>query len=161
MGQANQRGNGNARLSRGSDSSFRLEVRNWAGGGGDFSKALFVPEHWRGLLNRVIERAESVRLGRNGQLLEGGLPYSVRVIRSDRGYQVLVSFEPEEPEVDVELLYQILWLSAPNPDSASTRTNGTEERGGCQRRRGGNRAAHSTPRYHPVPDGVRPLLPRH
>ena len=98
VGQANQRGNGNARLSY-DDGSFRLEVRNWPGR--DFLRRLQVPEHWDDTLKEVIARSESVKLGTRGELLEGsrGLPYSVRVVRSEGGYQVLVSFLLEEPLV--------------------------------------------------------------
>ncbi len=41
-----------------------------------------------------------MKLGKRGELLEGGLPYSVRVVRSKSGYQVLVSFELAEPIVE-------------------------------------------------------------
>jgi len=49
----------------------------------------------------VISRAESVKLGRNVELLEDdeGLAYSVRVVRSSKGYQVLISFELDKPPV--------------------------------------------------------------
>ncbi len=100
VGQANQRGNGNTRLScDASEDSFLLEVRNWPGG--DFSLPLHIPYHWSGLLRSVIERAESVKFGGRGELLEegGGLAYSVRVVRSANGYQVLVSFELDDPVV--------------------------------------------------------------
>jgi hypothetical protein len=101
VGQANQRGNGNTRLSYdGVTGSFQLGVRNWPGGS-DFSKRLQVPEHWGDTLKKMIGRSESAKLGSSGALLEGsgGLPYSVRVIRSEGGYQVLVSFGLEEPLV--------------------------------------------------------------
>ncbi|MDE1854309.1 MAG: hypothetical protein KGI38_11270 [Thaumarchaeota archaeon] len=96
VGQANQRGNGNARLSHDDQAdAFRLELRNWPGG--DFVLPLHVPEHWSCLLRSVIGRAGVVKLGVSGGLLEGGLAYSVRVVRSLKGYQVLVSFELDEP----------------------------------------------------------------
>jgi IS605 OrfB family transposase len=99
VGQANQRGNGNTRLKYDADDDgFRLKVRNWPGG--EFSDPLQVPEHWRDALKGVIDRAESVRLGSGGEILEGGLPYSVRVVRSRDGYQVFVSFALEEPRVE-------------------------------------------------------------
>jgi transposase len=98
VGQANQRGNGNTRLLCEED-NFSLEIRNWPGG--DFRVPLHVPGHWSELLKGVISGAESVKLGRNVELLEnGGLAYSVRVIRSSTGYQVLISFELDEPPVE-------------------------------------------------------------
>jgi hypothetical protein len=87
VGQANQRGNGNARLSHNDQASaFDLELRNWPGG--DLMLLLRVPEHWTGLLKNVIRKAETKKLA-----------YSVRVVRSLKGYQVLVSFELDEPAV--------------------------------------------------------------
>jgi hypothetical protein len=99
VGQANQRGNGNTRLLCEED-NFSLEIRNWPGG--DFRVPLHVPGHWSELMNGVISGAESVKLGRRGELLEddGGLAYSVRVMRSSKGYQVLISFELDEPPVE-------------------------------------------------------------
>ena len=102
VGQANQHGNGNSRISYEPDGgSSHLQVRNWPGG--DFRRQLRVPEHWKGALKEVIDRAMSVKLRRHGELIERsrrGLPYSVRIIRTDNGYQVLVSFELEEPLVE-------------------------------------------------------------
>jgi len=98
VGQANQRGNGNTRLLYEGDSGFSLEIRNWPGG--DFSVLLHLSGHWSELLKGVISRAESVKLGKRGELLDGGLAYSVRVIRSSKGYQVLISFELDEPPVE-------------------------------------------------------------
>jgi hypothetical protein len=98
VGQANQRGNGNTRLLCEED-NFSLEIRNWPGG--DFRVPLHLSGHWSELLKGVISRAESVKLGRNVELLDnGGLAYSVRVIRSSKGYQVLISFELDEPLVE-------------------------------------------------------------
>lgn len=99
VGQANQKGNGNTRLIH-EDDGFLLEIRNWPRG--DFVLPLRVPEHWSDVVRSVIRKAESVKLGRRGELLEGrrGLPYSVRAVRSAKGYQVLVSFELEEPLVE-------------------------------------------------------------
>jgi hypothetical protein len=98
VGQANQRGNGNTRLLC-EDNYFSLEIRNWPGG--DFRVPLHVPCHWSELVKEVISRAESVKLGRNVELLEdGGLAYSVRVMKSSKGYQVLISFELDEPPVE-------------------------------------------------------------
>jgi hypothetical protein len=99
VGQANKRGNGNTRLLHEGD-GFSLEVRNWPGG--DFRVPLHLPCRWSELLKGVISRAESVKKGRNVELLEddGGLAYSVRVVRSSKGYQVLISFELDEPPVE-------------------------------------------------------------
>ncbi len=102
VGQANQRGNANTRLSYDKPrDAFLLEMRNWTGG--DFSLPLHVPEHWSRLLRSIIEGAEAMKLGGRGELLEeggGGLAYSVRVVRSTKGYQVLVSFELRERIVE-------------------------------------------------------------
>ncbi len=97
VGQANQRGNGNTRLVHDDGDGFSLEVRNWQEG--DFTLPLCVPDYWKDTMRVVIAKAESVKLCKNGELLGGssGLPYSVRVIRSAGGYQVLVSFELEQP----------------------------------------------------------------
>jgi hypothetical protein len=98
VGQANQRGNGNTRLLHEGD-GFSLEIRNWTRA--DFRVPLHVPGHWSGLVKELISRAESVKLGRNVELLEdGGLAYSVRVMKSSKGYQVLISFELDEPPVE-------------------------------------------------------------
>jgi hypothetical protein len=99
VGQANKRGNGNTRLLHEGD-YFSLEIRNWPGG--DFRVPLHVPGHWSELLKGVISKAESVKLGRRSELLEddGGLAYSLRVIQSSKGYQVLISFELDEPPVE-------------------------------------------------------------
>jgi IS605 OrfB family transposase len=98
VGQANQRGNGNTRLLHEGDIGFSLEVRNWTRA--DFRVPLHVPGHWSELVNEVISRAESVKLGRRGELIDGGLAYSVRVVRSSKGYQVLISFELDEHPVE-------------------------------------------------------------
>jgi hypothetical protein len=103
VGQANQHGNGNTRLLYGGDGGadrFRLEVRNWPGG--DFGLDLHVPEVYSELVEAAVRKAESVKLKEDGRPFEGreGLPYSVRVIRSEGGYQVLVSFELKEPPAD-------------------------------------------------------------
>ncbi len=97
VGQANQRGNGNTRLVN-DDGGFSLEVRNWSSG--DFVLPLRVPEQWSDVLRSVIRKAECVKLGGRGELRGGGLAYSVRVVRSAKGYQVLVSFELEEPLIE-------------------------------------------------------------
>lgn len=80
--------------------SFHLEIRNWYEN--DLRLGLHVPDAYVDLVRELIGRAESVKLGKNGELLEGGegLPYSVRVVRCSRGYQVLISFEVEEPRVE-------------------------------------------------------------
>ncbi len=98
VGQANQRGNANSRLSLLHDGKFLLEIRNWPGG--DFTLPLAVPDNWSSLLRGALEQAQGVKLGGRGEILKGGLPYSVRVIRSAKGYQILVSFEVEQPIVD-------------------------------------------------------------
>jgi hypothetical protein len=101
VGQANQRGNGNTRLHfEPLNCAFHLELRNWTMR--DLVFPLGVPSHWRNLLKDLIRKAESVKLGPHGELLSGskGVPYSIRVIRSTGGYQVLISFELEEPIVD-------------------------------------------------------------
>ncbi len=100
VGQANQKGNANTRLMHNENDGLSLEVRNWFEE--DFSLKLSVPEHWADLLRGVIEKAESAKLGKTGELVKRyeGLPYSVRLIRSSKGYQVLVSFELEEPLVE-------------------------------------------------------------
>jgi hypothetical protein len=97
VGQANQRGNGNTTLLHEGD-YFSLQIRNWPGG--DFRVPLHLSCRWSELLKGVISRAESVKLGKRGELLDGGLAYSVRVIRSSKGYQVLISFELDEPPVE-------------------------------------------------------------
>ncbi|MDG6965446.1 MAG: hypothetical protein JRM75_02115 [Nitrososphaerota archaeon] len=101
VGQANQRGNGNTRLSYDDDGKFHLEFRNWHQE--DFMTTFHVPEHTGDIIKDVVARASSVRLGKKGGglLLGGrkGLPYSVRLIRSKKGYQVFVSFELEAPAV--------------------------------------------------------------
>jgi IS605 OrfB family transposase len=97
VGQANQRGNGNTRLLHEGDGFF-VEVRNWTRA--DFRVPLHVPGHWSELMNGVISGAESVKLGRRGELIGGGLAYSVRVVRSSKGYQALISFELDEPPVE-------------------------------------------------------------
>ncbi len=101
VGQANQKGNGNTRLSYDKEGdSFQLELRNWYPE--DFSVGVRVPEYGQDALERMVSKAESVKVGEHGELVEGkeGLPYSVRVIRSAEGYQVLVSFELKEPIVE-------------------------------------------------------------
>ncbi|MDI6883705.1 MAG: hypothetical protein QMD00_00970 [Hadesarchaea archaeon] len=78
VGQANQKGNANTRIVRCED-CYILEVRNWPGG--DFSVGLRVPEYYQRLL---------------GAALASGVAYSVRVKRTERNYQVLISFEIDE-----------------------------------------------------------------
>jgi flavin-binding protein dodecin len=102
VGQANQRGNGNMRLlySDEGPGGFGLEIRNWPGG--DFRADLQAPDVYSGLLRDAVKKAESVGLIEDWRPREGrkGLPYSVRVVRSDGGYQVLVSFNLDEPSVE-------------------------------------------------------------
>lgn len=98
VGQANQRGNGNTRLVyKLAADRFYLEIRNWYVD--DFMVPVRVPLVYREVLRQVIRKAESVKLGRHGEVLKGGLAYSIRVIRSNRGYQILVSFELEENQL--------------------------------------------------------------
>ena len=42
--------------------------------------------------------AESVKLGVRGEIVDGGVAYSTRVIRCQKGYQVLISFSVDEPK---------------------------------------------------------------
>ena len=56
-----------------------LEVRNWPGG--DFEVGLRVPEYYQHLLDAA---------------LASGVAYSVRVKRTERNYQALISFEVDE-----------------------------------------------------------------
>ncbi|MDG6996860.1 MAG: hypothetical protein JRN52_13145 [Nitrososphaerota archaeon] len=99
VGHANQKGNGNTRLIHGDDdnASFYLEIRNWFQD--DFKIPLHVPEHARQILPQLIDRSESVKLRKSGEVMSGGLAYSTRVVRNGRGYQVLISFELVEPEI--------------------------------------------------------------
>ena len=78
VGQANCKGNANTRIIE-RDGGYSLEVRNWPGG--DFEVGLRVPEHYERLLDAA---------------LACGVPYSVRVKRTGRNYQALVSFEVDE-----------------------------------------------------------------
>jgi hypothetical protein len=98
-GQANQRGNGNARLLYDpSNDLFKLEIRNWPGG--DFSVPLKTPGHWKESLKRIIASAESFRPDSHRRFPSGcqRLAYSVRVVRAQSGYQTLISFELEKPK---------------------------------------------------------------
>jgi len=78
VGQANQRGNANTRITR-RENCYTLEVRNWLGG--DFEVGLRVPEYYQRLLDAALET---------------GIAYSVRVKRTERNYQALISFEVDE-----------------------------------------------------------------
>ena len=78
VGQANQKGNANTRITK-HDGGYALEVRNWSGG--DFEVGLRVPEYYQRLLDAA---------------LACGVAYSVRVKRAERNYQALVSFEVDE-----------------------------------------------------------------
>jgi len=78
VGQANQKRNANTRIIRGEDGHV-LWIRNWSGD--DFEAGLRVPEYYRRLLDAAIE---------------SGVAYSVRVKRTERSYQALVSFEVDE-----------------------------------------------------------------
>jgi len=78
VGQANKRGNANTRIVR-SEDCYELEIRNWPGG--DFEVGLHIPVYYRRLLNAV---------------LAPGIAYSVRVKRTERNYQALISFDVDE-----------------------------------------------------------------
>ncbi|MDI6884386.1 MAG: hypothetical protein QMD00_04595, partial [Hadesarchaea archaeon] len=78
VGQANQRGNANTRITKHED-GYTIEVRNWPGD--DFEVGLRVPGYCQGLLDAV---------------LGSGVAYSVRVKRAGRNYQALISFEIDE-----------------------------------------------------------------
>jgi IS605 OrfB family transposase len=102
VGQSNQKGNANTKIVY-DGGRFYLEIRNWFGR--DFKLPLKVPEgskddpkKYEDLLKWLIKKAESVKLGSHGELVDGskGLAYSVRVIRLNDDYQVLVSFDLQE-----------------------------------------------------------------
>ena len=78
VGQANQKGNANTRIIK-CDEGYVLEVRNWPGG--DFKVELHVPRYYRRLLDSA---------------LASGVAYSVRVKRTERNYQAMISFEADE-----------------------------------------------------------------
>jgi len=78
VGQANQRGNANTQIVKHGD-GYAIEVRNWPGG--DFEVGLRVPEYYKRLLDAA---------------LACGVAYSVRVKRTERNYQALISFEIDE-----------------------------------------------------------------
>lgn len=95
IGHVRQKGNGNTRLSCDTEGRFYLEIRNWPPE--DFKLGLIVPLRYREVIQRVIEEAGSGGQ-RNPKPSGGGkgLTYSIRLLRSPSGYQVLVSFELEE-----------------------------------------------------------------
>ncbi len=78
VGQANQNGNANTRIVKCED-EYAIEVRNWLGG--DFEVELVVPSYCRRLLDAA---------------LASGVAYSVRVKRTERNYQAMISFEVNE-----------------------------------------------------------------
>ena len=78
VGRANQKGNANTRIIK-HENGHAIEVRNWPGG--DFEVGLCVPEYCRRLLDAA---------------LASGVAYSVRVKRTERNYQALISFEVDE-----------------------------------------------------------------
>jgi len=82
VGQANQKGNANTRITARED-KYKLEIRNWPCG--DFEVVLRVPEYCRRLL---------------GAALASGAAYSVRVKRNGRNYQALISFEVAEAPLE-------------------------------------------------------------
>ncbi len=84
VGQANLKGNGNTRLVLLDDSSFNLEIRNWFNKEGDFRVGLKVPEYANQILRQVVRVAESVKLGVRGEIVDGGLAYSTRVISCEK-----------------------------------------------------------------------------
>jgi hypothetical protein len=77
IGQANQGGNANTRITK-TSTGYLLEVRNWPGG--DLTVQLSVPEYARPLLGAVIASGEA---------------YTVRVIRTLTSWQALISFEAD------------------------------------------------------------------
>ena len=78
IGQANQKGNANTRIFR-HENGYSLEIRNWLGG--DFEVGLHVPAYYQRLLDAA---------------LASGAAYSVRVKRTERNYQAMISFEVDE-----------------------------------------------------------------
>ena len=78
VGQANQHGNANTRITK-QHNGYGLEVRNWPGG--DFAVQLNVPEYARSLLDAVLNSDEA---------------YTVRVISTAASWQALISFEVDE-----------------------------------------------------------------
>lgn len=78
VGQANQGGNANTRIT-GRKGTYMLDVRNWPGG--DFTVDLEIPKHCQPLLDAM---------------LDSGVAYSVRIQRTPRNCQVFVSFEADE-----------------------------------------------------------------
>ncbi len=98
VGSADAKGNASARLSyHPSDDAFFLEMRNWPCG--DFTLPLFVPGHSKELLKRVARTSLAFNRRKPRDATNMGLPYTVRVLRSLKGYQVMISFELEVPEV--------------------------------------------------------------
>jgi hypothetical protein len=75
VGQANQGGNANTRITK-TRGDYEFDVRNWPGG--DFTVALTVPEYARPLLDAVIR---------------SGRAYTVRVMRTLMSWQALISFD--------------------------------------------------------------------
>jgi len=100
VGQANCKGNANARLLCDSDGRFGLVIRNWPRS--DFRVDVRVPGVYSDLIRELVRKAESVGTGIDEESLDGsrGIPYSVRVIRSETGYQVLLSFRLTEPLIE-------------------------------------------------------------
>lgn len=78
VGQANQKGNANTRIVKRED-GYVVKVRNWPGD--DFVVRLILPEYYR----RLFDAA-----------LASGVAYSVRVKRTERNYQAMISFEVDE-----------------------------------------------------------------
>lgn len=78
VGQANCKGNANTRIVR-CNNNHAIDVRNWPGG--DFTMGLIVPEYYQRLLDTA---------------LASSIAYSVRVKRTERNYQCLISFEVDE-----------------------------------------------------------------
>ena len=78
VGQANQKGNANTRIVK-HDRGYVLEIRNWIEN--DFVVGLIVSGYYRSLLDAA---------------LTSGVAYSVRVKRTQRNYQALISFEVDE-----------------------------------------------------------------
>lgn len=78
VGQANCKGNANTRIIK-HYGGYSLEIRNWLAG--DFTVGLQVPDYYQHLLDAALAL---------------GVAYSVRVKRTERNYQMFISFEVNE-----------------------------------------------------------------
>ena len=99
VGAVNDKGNANTKLVYQDDlDAFSLEIRNWSFG--DFVLPLEVPEHSKHLLRELATMASSFNKRKPRDAANRCIPYTIRVIRSRVGYQVMVSFELEEPRLE-------------------------------------------------------------